>query len=440
MHTDDIFESVRNCIAHIDQNKQSFVHSPETDFTRNRKISFSDCLTGCLFMAGGSIFSELLEIYESRIDIPTPSAFIQQRSKIKPEAFMELFARSYSLMPERYDSHGYRLFAVDGTDFQIPLNPDDPSTFCPSGDAQKPVSLMHLNALYDILSSSYVDAVLQGRNNWNETDACIEMIERSQLDKVILTADRGYESYNLMAHVREKGWEFLIRVRDAGGKGIVSRLDLPDEDTFDVDIDLNITRKCSNEVKRLVRDYPNKYRYSPSCSRMDFLEPSGYHDPPSFYRLPFRVVRIRLSDEAYEVILTSLPRDEYPAGEIKRLYSLRWGIETSFRTLKYNVGLIYPHSKKKNLQIQEVYACLAMYNIVAAVVSGIRIPDSKSGREYIVNMSNAVRICRKLLLERILFKTAEILLCRSAVPIRKGRRFQRRPAQRKAPNLIYRLP
>ncbi|WP_150856487.1 transposase [Streptococcus pneumoniae] len=26
--------------------------------------------------------------------------------------------------------------------------------------------------------------------------------------------DRGYESYNLMAHFQEKGWLYIIRIRD----------------------------------------------------------------------------------------------------------------------------------------------------------------------------------------------------------------------------------
>ena len=41
------------------------------------------------------------------------------------------------------------------------------------------------------------------------------MVDRSEITgDVILIADRGYESYNNMAHIQEKGWKYLIRIKD----------------------------------------------------------------------------------------------------------------------------------------------------------------------------------------------------------------------------------
>jgi hypothetical protein len=38
------------------------------------------------------------------------------------------------------------------------------------------------------------------------------MVDRSTLTgKVLVIADRGYESYNVFAHIMKKGWKFLIR-------------------------------------------------------------------------------------------------------------------------------------------------------------------------------------------------------------------------------------
>lgn len=45
--------------------------------------------------------------------------------------------------------------------------------------------------------------------------------------------------------------------------------------------------------------------------------------------------------------MTNLDRTEFPLEEIKELYNKRWGIETSFRELKYAIGLNALHSKKK---------------------------------------------------------------------------------------------
>jgi len=55
-----------------------------------------------------------------------------------------------------------------------------------------------------------------------------------------------------------------------------------------------------------------------------------------FYELAFRVVRFAITEDSYECIITNLPADEFPADEfpadeIKKIYAMRWGIETSFR-------------------------------------------------------------------------------------------------------------
>ena len=43
---------------------------------------------------------------------------------------------------------------------------------------------------------------------------------------------------------------------------------------------------------------------------------------------------------------------------------LRWGIKTSFRDLKYAIGLVYFHAKKLNSVLQEVHAALLVLNFV----------------------------------------------------------------------------
>ena len=44
-----------------------------------------------------------------------------------------------------------------------------------------------------------------------------EMVDRSTIPEALIIADRGYESYNSMAHIQEKGWYFLIRIKDGHG-------------------------------------------------------------------------------------------------------------------------------------------------------------------------------------------------------------------------------
>ncbi|MCU6748176.1 transposase [Faecalicatena acetigenes] len=89
---------------------------------------------------------------------------------------------------------------------------------------------------------------------------------------------------------------------------------------------------------------------------------SEKNDPIQFYKLSFRIVRFKITENTYETVLTNLSRMEYPAKTIKDLYARRWGMETSFRNFKYTVGMLNFHSKKVVCIKQEIYAHLIMYN------------------------------------------------------------------------------
>ncbi len=54
-----------------------------------------------------------------------------------------------------------------------------------------------MNALYDLESQLYLDAIIQDGREEHESQALMEPADRSELtESVILIADRGYESYN----------------------------------------------------------------------------------------------------------------------------------------------------------------------------------------------------------------------------------------------------
>ena len=84
--------------------------------------------------------------------------------------------------------------------------------------------------------------------------------------------------------------------------------------------------------------------------------------PVTPYALPFRIVRFRVSDSVIETVITNLDPDLFPPSELKKLYAMRWGIETSFRSLKYTMGLLHFHAKKVEHILQEIFARLIMYN------------------------------------------------------------------------------
>ena len=107
--------------------------------------------------------------------------------------------------------------------------------------------------MYDLEHHIYTDAVIQGRLNWNEHSALQEMVDKSDISKALVVADRCYESYNNMALIQEKGWYFLIRIKD-GKNGIKQGLDLPDSDEFDEKINLQLTQNRQKKRKNYSKE------------------------------------------------------------------------------------------------------------------------------------------------------------------------------------------
>ena len=205
---------------------------------------------------------------------------------------------------------------------QIATNPQDKKSYFPSSNGQKGYNLLHLNAIYDLTHHIYLDAIIQKRLNWNEHKALQEIVDRSTLHKALVIADRGYESYNNMAHIQEKGWFFLIRVKD-GKTGIKDHLELSDLDTFDIPISLKLTRRQTKETKELFKD-KNHYKFIPSNTNFDYLPVTNRkQEPVKFYELNFRIVRFPISGSTYETVLTNLDETKYPPQKIKQLYASR---------------------------------------------------------------------------------------------------------------------
>lgn len=424
-------------IKKVSDRADEFCLNPGKCFVRKRKLSFETVIRGIIGMESKSLTNELIDMFDSSPEMPSASAFVQQRSKIKPDAFKTIF-ESFTSKITTKKSDTLRILAVDGSDVQIATNPGDSTSYHPGSNGQKPYNLLHLNALYDLEHHIYTDAVIQGRLNWNEHSALQEMVDRSDISKALVVADRCYESYNNMAHIQEKGWYFLIRIKD-GKNGIKQGLDLPDSDEFDEKINLQLTRKQTKETKELFKR-KNYYKFVPSTTSFEYLPlKSKKNDPAVFYELNFRIVRFKVTDELYETVLTNLDKDVYPPEKLRELYASRWGIETSFRDLKYTIGLLHFHSKKVDYILQEIFAGLIMYNFSELITSHVVIEKGSRKYEYKINFSVAVHICRDFLLSINNPPDVELLIARYVLPIRPGRSRPREMKVKQAISFMYRI-
>ena len=420
----------------VSENVNEYCFSEGKDFTRKRKLSFETVIKTLMGMESKSLSNELITAFDTEPEMPSTSAFVQQRYKIKPEAFKAVFDGFTSRLINNTSTE-LRIFAIDGSDIQIATNPDDATSYFPGTNGQKPYNLLHLNALYDLNYHIYTDAIIQGGMDKNEHIALQEMVDNSDILKALVIADRGYESFNSMAHIQKKGWFFLIRVKD-GINGIKNGLDLPATDCFDTDICLKLTRKQTNEVKELLKN-KNHYRFISATQPFDYLPlKNKKSDPTVFYELKFRIVRFPISEGVYETIVTNLDRTNYSSDELKKLYATRWGIETSFRDLKYTIGLLDFHSKKAMCIHQEIYAHLIMYNFAEMITSHIVIEKKQRKYIYKANFSVATHMCRLFYQGKTTSPNLETIIARNIIPIRPDRHRERKLTAKAFHGFLYR--
>lgn len=418
-----------------------FTKDPSRDFTRKRKLSFCDVISALLCMEGGTLSSELFRHFGYGAQTASVSAFIQQRSKIHHSAFSTLFQFFVQNTDRALLYKGYRLLAADGSDIQIPTNPQHPTSYFPGANEQSPYNLLHINALYDLLQHTYLDVTADGHRASNEVQDLCKMVDRSAIPTALVIADRGYEAYNLMAHIQEKRWKFLIRIKDIhSAGGMTASFDLPSDGEFDVFIPLSLTYRATNSVKQLLKDKNHYKLLSPVANPFDFLpRKNRKHDPVLFYELPFRIVRFQITENAYETVVTNLDADNFPPLELKKLYAMRWGVETSFRALKHTVGLIHFHAKKVENIYQEIFARLIMYNFSVLITSHVRIPEANRKLPSKANFSVAVHICRQFLRGNISPPDVEANIRKNLSPSRTGRSSPRKRSIKKSVSFTYRV-
>ena len=131
------------------------------------------------------------------------------------------------------------------------------------------------------------------------------------------------------------------------------------------------------------------------------------------------------ADKQYK---SNLPSAEFSSIQLKELYAKRWGIETSFRTLKYTIGLTNFHAKKRVFIEQEVFARLIMYNFREMVTSHVVISQADRKYNYRINFTVAVHICRCYLRSDVNKHppNVEALIRKNIKPVRPDRLYLRK--------------
>ena len=180
------------------------------DFSRKSALTAEKVISVLVNSEGGCLAKIL---HDAGIPV-TASAFSQRRAQIPPKVFRSVFDNFNSACTDGDLFRGYKLVAADGTVVCLPHNPAA-SSFVQNDGIPKGVNQLHVTPLYNILSRTFDDLVIQSEPKKDEIGALVDMLERNTFtQKTLLLCDRGFEGYNLIAHCLEKqNLDFLIRVK-----------------------------------------------------------------------------------------------------------------------------------------------------------------------------------------------------------------------------------
>lgn len=365
--------ALNTSISHIAENIDRYRKQPQ-HFTRKSKLPFEKLVKVTLNMQGNCLNAELQEAFPELSERTTASAYVQARDKLSLPVFEDLLSDYNQSAPKKLFDGKYRLYAIDGSDFNTPWNPQSAfvvDTNKRNGEAVKPHCQIHANLMYDIVSRQYTDCVLQPRNSSNEGAAALKMIRRMPKDDpFMIVMDRGYESYNLIETLnRTANCHYVIRVRTEGIKEISN---LPDGEC-DIEIAIPVTTSHTEYIKKraagekVYKINAPKRRLKETRSPKTVVQRWDFEDRCT---IKFRAVKFLINDpdtgkDVWEVLVTNLDRFEFPVAKMKELYHMRWDIETSFRDTKYSLGAVHFHSKKDEAVQMEIYARIIMFNAVA---------------------------------------------------------------------------
>ena len=382
-----LYFALDNCILNMKANVHLFAKHPGIDFTRDRKLGFVNLMRFIIAMKGKTLRKEIRKYFKKSKNIMSNSAFVQQRTKLNDKTFpylLEIFNKTSA----DYDTRlykGYKLLAVDGSDFNIAKNINSESYINGEGN------IMHLNAICDILNNVFLKTYIEPKSKCDERKACLSMLSDMTFnEKTILIADRGYESYQFFATVGSiHNLDYLVCVKNSGTK-IAKNLPMKELD-IETTIELRITQ--TNEDKEAYRSGKAIWIAGPSKFGKDkklvtWTLPSPYH-------LTLRVVRFEIAPGSYETIITSLNRCEFPIKTIKKMYHRRWQIETAFRWLKYALSTIHFHGKSEEFSIQEILARIIMYNFSMRIMMNTEIKDTSNCKHlYQINYTEGFDLSR----------------------------------------------
>lgn len=399
-----------NSIEFMEKNRYT-----DKDFTRKRKLPFVSLILFMINLVKQTLQKELTNfislISSSKKNI-TKSAFSQSRRKLKAEAFIELndtLVESFYVDNDCKKWNGFRLLAIDGTCLTLPQSDEIIKDFGFAKNNVNPESIIPMatiSSFYDLLNGIIIDSQIDQYNTSEFMLALAHLDKAEKKDLIIL--DRGYAATWFFIYVALKNTDYVVRLK---------RNFLQEFDSFwnsEKMSEIITIDRCSEKSNKA-------------------LEILGI----KFKSFKIRLVKVMLDNGEMEVLATSLLDEErYPYVEFKELYFLRWGIETNYNHLKNNLAIENFTGLSTLSVTQDFFANMFIVNLQSVIINDVQTEIDEENKDtkykYKINRNLSLGFMKDKVVNIFLsndskgYEELKELFKLEPVPIRKGRKFERK--------------
>ncbi len=400
----------------------------KNNFSRNRKITFSDIL---LMTYNKQAKTTSIEIrnYEKNMKGKetmeyTNEAYLKQRRNLNPEVFKEgnkIYLQDFYESTNVIYNKDYLVMAIDGSKFEVPNTPQNRDFFgIQKTQHERQPARANLSTIYDINNNFYLDVQIDKYSSSEKTLAKQNIEQALKIlndKKMIVIFDRNYASLEMFLWLNKHNIKFVIRMVDNFYKNEIEGM------------------KTDDEIVYLKHTYPRLQNL-----RVNYPEESK--ELEELKETKIRCTKIKLENGSEEKILSNLDFNEFNKNEIKELYNNRWNIETSYNCIKSKLKIEAFTGNLPILIKQDIYAQILVYNQLQDMIyTGNKLlkeklKNKKIKLEYKINENMAVGLFKneliKILLIEDLKKSNEqyenllIEMTNYATAMRKGRPSQPR--------------
>jgi hypothetical protein len=397
---------------------RKLVTQSETDFTRDRKLPLARLVGILINLPKRSLSIEIQEFFDclgEGSESSTKGALSLQRTKLQVLFFevwnqwlVDRFYYYYGKKVKRW--RGFRIQAVDGSTAYLINKKEIIEYFGTHANQHGGIPMARVMQIQDILNDITVWGTIRPIK---ESEQAIMANEVRHLFEDSLTLfDRGYPGFALMYLMmnEETPRNFVMRCKVGFNKEVQQFVR---------------SRKSSKTIELL-----------PTANAIATLREHGYIVTAKT-TLKVRMVKVKLPTGEVEILLTSLYCEKlFTIADLKYLYGLRWGIETTYGKQK-NQQQMEQFSGHRIICIQQDYAAgLFVANLQSLIEKQcenyLQKINTRRKYRYRINRNvswaslkyNVVKLFLQNEPEEILLKLQEAFE-RNIEPVRPGRQNQR---------------